>query len=121
MFKIASILAVAAAPFFVLQGCKEDDANDLLDAQKKGIDEMNRLADKPGHSKQECLDLAKKIDADIEKLAHAETRSHDKIIQYKADRVKLNEAALKCVRTAHGNPVRHLSGTISPEGEVVLR
>ena len=72
-----------------------------------------------------CLDLAKKIDADIEKLAHAETRSHDKITQYKADRVKLNEAALKCVRTAHGSPegemVRHLSGTISPEGEVVLR
>ena len=131
MFKIASILAVAAAPFFVLQGCKESDADELLDIQKKYLGEMNRLADKPGHSCQECLDLAKKRDADVAKLAHAKTRSPDKVAQCKANDVKMIEAYEKCIRTARdlpgrvispeGEMVRHLSGTISPEGEVVLR
>jgi hypothetical protein len=116
MFKIASILAVATAPFFVLQGCKETDADELLDIQKKYLGEMNRLADKPGHSKQECLDLATKRDADVAKLAPtATTRSPDKVAQCKANDVKMIEATEKCIRTAHDLPGR----VISPSGETV--
>ena len=96
MFKIAAHLAVAAAPLFVFQGCKDSEANDIVDRAEKAITELNQLAGKE-HTGEQCQDILKK-----NKVESTKTTVHSQKMGAKVDSVseKLKEALGGCIKSA---------------------